>query len=315
LLSGWAVQVAQLEYVPVGGGSHHWLVHDDAGQRHWVTVDDLDDKSFLGDTSAEAFVALHSALDTALTLRETGLDFVLAPLRSKRGQTVEPLGARYAVAMYPYLVGTSDQFGAARSVDERVEVVDMLVRLHRATPSVAALARHWRLSVATRPMLDDALNDLDQPWPGGPYAEPARDVVASHAPALRHLLATFDQLAVEVAAVGAEPVITHGEPHAANFIRADGRLFMIDWDTVALGPPERDLWMVSRDGGDELARYTELSGRSVNPTALRLYRLRWLVDDISIVVGRFRSAHADTADMAHAWRALIHSLASPDILR
>ncbi len=72
--------------------------------------------------------------------------------------------------------------------------------------------------------------------------------------------------------------------------------------------------MVSSDGGDELARYTKLSGRRVNPTALRLYRLRWLVDDISIVVGGFWSAHAETADMAHAWRALIHSLASPDIL-
>src|SRR5258707_12196223 len=121
LLAGWGLDVARLEYVGVGGGSPHWLVHDDAGQRHWVTVDDLDDKSFLGDTSAEAFVALRAAFDTALTLRETGLDFVLAPLRSKRGQTVEPLGARYAAAVYPYLLGTSAQFGAIRSPEERAE--------------------------------------------------------------------------------------------------------------------------------------------------------------------------------------------------
>jgi len=60
-------------------------------------------------------------------------------------------------------------------------------------------------------------------------------------------------------------------------------------------------------------RYTELSGRRVNPSALRVYRLRWLIDDISIVIGDFRSAHAQTADMAHAWQGLMRSFASPDI--
>ena len=113
--------------------------------------------------------------------------------------------------------------------------------------------------------------------------------------------------------VGADQVITHGEPHPANFIRADGRLFLVDWDTVAFGPPERDLWMVAADAGVELARYTALTGHQVNPTALRLYRLRWLIDDISIVVGDFRSPHAQTADMAHAWHSLLRSFASPDI--
>ncbi len=101
LLAGWGLNVARLEYVAVGGGSHHWLGHDDAGQRHWVTVDDLDDKSFLGDTSAEAFVALRAAFDTALTLRETGLDFVLAPLRSKRGHTWSARRANLAQYAHP----------------------------------------------------------------------------------------------------------------------------------------------------------------------------------------------------------------------
>jgi len=50
----------------------------------------------------------------------------------------------------------------------------------------------------------------------------------------------------------------------------------------------------------------------VHPAALRLYRLRWRVDDISIVVAGFRSAHAETADMARAWQFLTRFLASPD---
>jgi len=302
-----------MEYVAVGGGSHHWLVQDDVGKRHWVTVDDLADKGFLGDTPAEAFVALRCAFEIALTLRETGLEFIVAPLRSTRGETVEPLDAHYTVAVYPYLEGTSGKFGAARSADERAQVIDMLVRLHRATPAVAHLARTWRVGVAARQLLEDALSELDRPWTGGPYSSDARAAVAQHASALRRLLATFDQLVAEVSAAGGEPVITHGEPHAGNFMRVDGRLLLVDWDTVALAPPERDLWMLSTDTADALERYTEQFRRRLNPAALRLYRLRWLIDDISIVVCAFRSAHAQTADTAHAWQALVRSLASADL--
>jgi spectinomycin phosphotransferase len=312
LFLDWGLLAERVEYVPVGGGSHHWLADDVAGVRHWVTVDGVANHGFFGATPADAFSGLRSALDTALALRETGLEFVVAPLCSKRGQTVEPLGARYAVAVYPYLVGTSGRFGAPRSSEERAEVVHMLVRLHQATPTVRTLARPWRVSPASRAALEAALDNLDQPWAGGPYSESARATVASQATALRRLLATFDQLAAEVAAAGADQVITHGEPHPANFIRTDGRLFLVDWDTVAFGPPERDLWMIAAAAAD-LLRYTELSGRRVNPSALRLYRLRWLIDDISIVVGDFRSPHAQTADMAHAWQSLMRSFASPDI--
>ena len=313
LLACWGLNVLRLEYVAVGGGSHHWLAGDAAGKKYWVTVDALDhDKGYLGDTPPEAFNGLRCALDTALALRETGLEFVVVPLRSERGETVELLGARHAVAVYPYLPGTSGEFGVPLSPDDCAQVVDMLVRLHQATPAVAGLARPWRLAIASRPAFEDALDNLDQPWTGGPFAEPARQMVASHAPALRRLLATFDELAAAVGAAALEQVITHGEPHPANFIHADGRLFMVDWDTVGLGPPERDLWMISTDAGDELARYTDLSGRHVDPAALRLYRLRWRVDDISIVVAGFRSAHAETADMARAWQFLTRFLASPD---
>ncbi len=313
LSKGWGLKTAQLEYVAVGGGSHHWLALDAAGKRHWVTVDDVANHLFLGSIRADAFARLRCAFDTAVALHETGLEFVVAPLRSKRGQTVEPLGQRYAVAVYPYLAGASGVFGAPRTAAERAQVVDMLGRLHQATPAVAALARPWPVSVASRPALEGALDDLAQPWAGGPFSEPARATLACHAPALSRLLATFDQLAAEVAAAGGDQVITHGEPHPANFMSVDGRLLLVDWDTVALGPPERDLWMLATDTGEALARYTERFGRRLNPAALRLYRLRWLVDDISIVVDGFRSPHERTAEMARAWQGLTRSLASPDI--
>ena len=79
---------------------------------------------------------------------------------------------------------------------------------------------------------------------------------------------------------------------------------LIDWDTVALAPPERDLWMVATETGGELRRYTELTGRPVDATALELYRLRWALDDLSCFVRDLRAPHRRTPGTEHAWQAL-----------
>ena len=105
-------------------------------------------------------------------------------------------------------------------------------------------------------------------------------------------------------------MITHGEPHPGNVIRSlGGDLLLIDWDTVALAPPERDLWMVATETGDDLRLYTELTGRPVDPTALELYRLRWALDDISCFVRDLRAPHGRTAGTEHAWQSLERTIA------
>jgi spectinomycin phosphotransferase len=119
-------------------------------------------------------------------------------------------------------------------------------------------------------------------------------------------------LAGRVAARAA--VITHGEPHGANFMRANFRragsgTMLIDWDTTGLAPPERDLWMIASDTGEELRLYTAATGRAIDPAALTFYRLRWALDDMSAFIARLRAARERTADADHAWRALQETIA------
>jgi spectinomycin phosphotransferase len=185
-------------------------------------------------------------------------------------------------------------------------MVDMLAALHRSTPA-AAPAPACKIGLARRDALEAALREVGQPWRGGPFAERARALLAGTAEQVRHLLETFDQLADGLAA--AEPVITHGEPHPGNVIRVSIQPMLADWDTVGLAPPERDLWMVASETGEELRRYTAATGRPVGPAALALYRLRWALDDISIFVTQLRSGHRRTADTEHAWLSLTNTLA------
>jgi spectinomycin phosphotransferase len=291
----------------VGGGSYHWVVRDGQGRQWFVTVDDLDNKCWLGDTRAEVSKGLRAAMDTAFALRHhAGLPFVLAPVRALDGETVLPLRSRYTITVFPFVHGASGRFGEELSAAERGQLVDMLAALHRSTPA-AARASRFQIEVPRRGVLETALRELDEPWHGGPFSEPARALIAMTAGHIRHLMTSFDQLAERVTAL--EPVVTHGEPHNANLIRAGTGVMLIDWDTVGLAPPERDLWMIVSDSGREARRYTQATGRSVDPAALELYRIRWALDDISAFVQMFRTRHRRSADAEHMWQGMNSTLA------
>ena len=320
LADGWGLPAGtlRLRYAPVGGGSYHWVATAGRSGRWFVTVDDLDDKGWLGRTRPAVFAGLRAALDATLWLRRTaGLGFVAAPASALDGQVVRPLGAGHAVAVYPFLPGSPGRWGEPLPGPELDELVAMLAALHRVDPAAVRLPRR-DMGLSWRGDLEAALRELGRPWTGGgPFTEPARGLLAGAAGPVRRGLDALDRWARAPAAAD-NLVITHGEPHPGNVIRmpadgacppadagpARGRIMLIDWDTVALAPPERDLWMVATGTGGELHRYTELTGRPVDAAALELYRLRWALDDLSCFVRDLRAPHRRTPGTEHAWQAL-----------
>jgi spectinomycin phosphotransferase len=156
---------------------------------------------------------------------------------------------------------------------------------------------------AARTRLEAALCSATSGWSAGPFSEPVGALLRSNASALSDLFETFDGLAARVESRGRETVITHGEPHSGNMMRVEDAAFVVDWDTVGLAVPERDLWMVAESEAD-LALYTDATGRDVDRDALALYRLRWMLDDVCMFVDLLRSPHVRTEDTERAWSNL-----------
>ncbi|MEV4107985.1 aminoglycoside phosphotransferase family protein [Nonomuraea sp. NPDC049695] len=289
-LGAWGIEAGALDYAPVGFGDYHWV----ADGRWFITVADVRRRSFDG---------LRLAMDTAAALREeAGLDFVVAPLRAADGTTLLRLDRhRWAMSVFPFADGASGEFGQERTAEDRAAVIDLLAALHATPPPLSTPSRPLELS--DRAGLEQALQEPGLPWLGGPYAEPARELIAEHAGALRRKLSEFDRMAANPG----EPVVTHGEPHPGNLLRSGERRLLVDWDTVGLAPPERDLWLVARDA-DDLARYADATGRTPSRAALELYRLRWALDDVAEFVAWFRSPHGRTPDAEVSWTALTNTL-------
>ncbi|WP_052848069.1 phosphotransferase [Streptomyces avicenniae] len=300
-LSAWGLEHPTPTWVPAGFGDHHWTVTTGDGRRWFVTVADLSDKPHCGPDVQGALLGLRRAMDTAYALR--ALPFVVAPLRTADGATVAPLGERYCVSVFPFVAGDPGQFCEARTPHERRLVLDLLAALH-STPPPPGIPHHTPAPPG-RAVLDAALDATDIPWAGGPYAEPARALTARHAPALRAVLEAFDR---QAARPSGAPVVTHGEPHPGNILRAGDRRLLIDWDTTALAPPERDLWLVA-DGPDDLAYYARATGHTPDQDLLAFHRLRWDLDDTAAFLGWFRAPHTDNPDTAQAWEGLRATLA------
>jgi hypothetical protein len=305
LADGWGFDVASADYAAVGAGSYHWVVTAVDGDRGFVTVDDLDKKPWLGDARDLVFDGLTRSFDTAVALRDAGLGFVVAPIPTSRGETVRRIGPRYTVALFPFVDGRrSGRFGH-ETAEERAAVVAMLVELHGATPEVATIPRRIDLDLPGRSDLESALEEVDRAWLGGPFSEPARHVLAARASDVVELLGLADRLSVEVATRSDDWVVTHGEPHAGNMMRTAEGGVLVDWDTVALAPPERDLWMVVSETSDEAATiYADATGHRLDETALNFFRLMWDLADLASYLDVVRSPHRESEDTVKAYRVV-----------
>lgn len=171
------------------------------------------------------------------------------------------------------------------------ELAPLLGRLHAGTPQLMALVP----ALPTPPedfalpfeeeLLDDlqALRQADQ---------------TSRLTALRHVLLPREAEVVHLlertrtlqeAARNAPPefVVCHTDAHGGNVMRdSAGELWLIDWETARLAPPEHDLWMLGALLWAVLPAYEAGLGRRValNPAVLGFYVCRRVLEDLAVDV-------------------------------
>jgi hypothetical protein len=285
---GWGVRPVSLDYRPVGFGSHHWEVVDAAGRRWFATVDDLHGPGEYG--------RIDDALATAVALRDAGLDFVVAPLSTVDGGVLVRVGDGFAAALYPFVEGRSFGWGEFASPTHRAAVLEMVTAVHTAPVAARRRARTDDFAVPHVEALRTPVPDA------GPYSVRVAGLLDRHADAVHRLLTGYADL---VAAASLDrAVLTHGEPHPGNTMLTAGGWRLIDWDTVLVAPPERDLWSLDPGDGSVLAAYEAATGVRPDKDMLALYRTRWTVADVADFVAGLTRPHTGDANDAESWTNL-----------
>ena len=303
----WGIDDVSLTYVPLGFGSHHWVANEPCGRKWLVTIDDLRNHH-LADLPAAAFEALVVAFRTAVALRDmAGLRFVVGPMVNGNGGCVVRMDQHYAMVVFPHLDVEPSDFGEFRNLADRDDAMRLIGAVHNATSIVPLDAlRRDTLEIFNRAGLFDALSTMDLEWDSGPYATRAQGFLRDRGALVFRKFERFDRLVRSVAGDHSEWVLTHGEPHAGNVIRTwTGDLVVVDWDTVAYAPRERDLWMMVNDASPDWSAYGDVTGvSSLSQAALDAYRLHWDLREIAIYVSWLRQSHGQTEEMEIAWSSL-----------
>jgi hypothetical protein len=295
-----------IEFLPVGFGSHHWKVTDDAGRRWFVSVDDLDARRRSADDAPDdVYERLRAAFLTASAVYDSGASFVVAPIKTTNGDVLQRIRGQYATAVYPFVDGHVHDFGDTFLEAERDQVLWLIAALH-ASPVLGSTAHVEDFTLPQRDEIARALDEVSTPWETGPYGERARSWFELRANRIEQILGERDRLAEQARGRPERMVLTHGEPHPGNLIETSDGWLLVDWDTALVAPPERDLWHLQ--GGESIGfdAYTSVAERDVVPAMLDLYRLTWELGDIASLAARFHRAHEDTEDARHEWADMAH---------
>ncbi|MEU9509148.1 aminoglycoside phosphotransferase family protein [Micromonospora sp. NPDC048170] len=267
--AAWAVDIANIVFMPVGLDGHAWAYR----------VDTSDGGSYFLKVRLGEFT--RAAVLLPGFLRAQGVSQVVAPIDLPDGGASRAFGD-YRLLLYPFHDGGS-LWGRGFTDRQWIEYGEFLGRLHAVTPSADLAAV---LPVETyRSSAGERLRAL-----GGQAA--ASEALGAfwdrYGAALHRLSVTVADLASRVPRT--QHVICHADIHPGNLIASgDGDLHVVDWDAPILAPRERDLLFVySQDFGDHPinAHRAELFRRGYGPlepdrALLSYYRSERHLDDVT----------------------------------
>lgn len=281
----WLPEISAIAYLPVGFGAHHWQVSG-GDTTLFVTLDQLDPRHTAA--SLEAAYAAAAALAPVV-------DLVWPGIPTRDGWFTVPFGAG-ALSVTPWLTGRTPAEPEAEEPRHISTVVAALASLHGARPPAGL--RRW--TPCAGPDFAEQLREWSaQEVRTGPLAAEARGAVAARLAAIGQWTRRYLELAERAAERRWVP--THGEPHFANQMITESGLKLVDWESLALAPRERDLLACGAGRCPE-----------ADPAMVELFELDWRLAEIAEYTRRFGASHPGNAEDLAALAALREELAADE---
>lgn len=283
----WLDTAERAEYFPVGFGAHHWRIFAAGAPILFATLDYPSERQ-TRDSLEQAYAATDA-------LARGGFTGANAPLRST-SDTFTIHIADGVLSVTPWLNGRNPAPAAARDPAHIAKLVALVRSLHASRPP--KMLPKWQLRVPYD--FHDSLRvRLLTPWSKGPLGEQARQMMHSSLDVVADSLREY--VALSNVALDSQDrwVPTHGEPHLANQFLVEGDLLLLDWETIAFGPPEIDLIVLPWSARSELGAREDM---------LRMFRLEWQLTEIAEYTDWLENHHVGNKDDQYALDKLVKEL-------
>lgn len=275
VLQEWREDADGVTYMPVGIGAHHWQVIAGGAPILFATLN--------GQADRRSVDQLERACASINALVGAGFSAGIAPLRSRSGTLTVPLGPG-VLCVTPWLEGRNPTYAETLKPGHVLRVTGLLQDLHSREAPEGIPEWHPRVEPD---LVESLANRTRLPWNAGPFGEVARTRILAAMDVIRDSLREYFLIAELAMNSRQRWVVTHGEPHWANQFLVGDNLFLIDWDTIAMGPPEVDA--VNLPPSARLAL-------GCDERFLRMFRLEWQLMEIAEYANRFENQHDGTED-------------------
>ena len=231
------------------------------------------------------------------------------PLRALDGTQLAAIGGA-DVAVYGWIdaVNLSSAWEAALP-----ELAPLLGRLHGGTPQL--MDRVGTLPMPPEdfglPFMAELSDDLRALKGLRSNARPAltelQSLLTPYDEQLQHLLALALKSQKVIRSQPHDLVVCHTDAHGGNVMRdAAGELWVIDWESARLAPPEHDLWMLHSRLPEVLPRYEAARGHRVrlDVEVLAFYFYRRVLEDLAVDVAAMRRGNARPEEDAENLRII-----------
>lgn len=320
LRAAYGLNLRSLEFIPEGT-AHAYRVEGPDG-RYFVKL--LPETSYEpAGANLRARVTAEVPLLRALRLHQI-LPRVPRPLFDLDGADLTEVGG-YAMILYDWIEATNlDRLdgGWTAALDR---LIPLLGRLHAATdriigavPRLPVPPEDFELPFELQ-FRDDLQRLISGRHPERPGTLALRDLLGPRMDQMLYLLERAKRCQSVARNLPRRFVACHTDAHGGNVMQdAAGELWIIDWETARLAPPEHDLWMLHARLREVLPAYEAATGRPANldPDRLGFYFFRRVLEDLAVdlhaILHEYTRPEQDAAALHIVEQYILPALASTE---
>jgi hypothetical protein len=295
--SAYGLRIKSIFFTPKGEDAYNYVAFGPEDARY-----------FLRAQATERAGSLNGIYGITYALRERfGLPAVVAPRETHWGTFTLTYDA-YTVAVFDYIGGRTLYEQGASDAD-LCEAADILAALHE-TPAARDLPSLQRETFENpfRATIVRALQVAeDIPESANTYHRQLATLLNAERGDIIASFDRMDELAGRARQLSFDCVLTHGDPNLDNLLKDKaGRLHLTDWGEVALGPPERDLFMFTGAKFETFLRpyVGARRGVALHPEIFAFYFYRWAMQEIADYTARILFGNMGPVEDEHAWAEL-----------
>ena len=295
----YTLDIAAIAFHPKGEASYSYVAADGSGGRWLIKVQET------------ARMANLEARLQAVRFVYAVCDFtqVVAPRQSRWGECTRRY-EQYTITVYPFVEGDPVEPGQQTEAYAS-GLASLLGAFHQLGRRLPFPIPKETFDYPFEAPILKALRTVEAPGQlANPVQEQLRELMLTHRSNIFTTLETMSQLAVEVRRLDLDSVFIHGDPNWANIlVDRSGALHLLDWDDLALGPPEHDLVFFSDRSPARfeafLRQYLAINeGARLHSELFAFYHYRWTLQEIADYTTRILFRNVNPAEDEHNWAEL-----------